>query len=76
MYTHMQRERKIHEIHIPGDHKDKVLSLRLWPHIILYRQRYTTDHMTCTDSLIFTAIYLFPSAANAVNISKHLGSSA
>ena len=33
MYAHMPRERKIHEINIPGDHKDKVcdLSLRLWP---------------------------------------------
>ena len=28
--------------------------------------------MTCTDSLIIAPIHLFPSAANSVNISKHL----
>ena len=75
----MQRERKIkkiHEIHI-RDHKDKVcdLSLRLWPPVF-YIVGAIPPITWRTDSLIFAPIHLFPSAANSVNISKHLGNSA
>ena len=62
-YANRKKKEKVHEIHIPGDHKDKVcdLSLRLWPPVYYV---VSAIPLICTDSLIFAPIHLFPSAAN------------